>query len=210
MCAACTDRAAVRMPCRARKIPARLVNVPPEPISWAPRQSRRGTLRANVVAHCAAQLAHAARRDAVLEVLLGQPNRAERQRHETLDDAFGAERELERSRRRCPSRRCGRRPCRSGRRALRKLSRASSSPSSTRTRSPVTRCTSVRNAAALLASRTALVATTSMRSAPSCLARASPCARRLRSPRESRCRRAAPFAASPVASRGAAFISSTT
>ena len=51
--------------------------------------------------------------------------------------------------------------------ALRKLSRASSSPSSTRTRSPVARCTCDRNSLAFDASRTALVATESMRSAPS-------------------------------------------
>ncbi len=97
MCAACTDRAAVRIPCRARKTPARLVNVPPEPISWAPRQSRRGTLARMAPLDGFAELAHAARRDAVLEVFLRQPDRAERQRHETLDDALGAERELGRA-----------------------------------------------------------------------------------------------------------------
>ena len=51
--------------------------------------------------------------------------------------------------------------------ALRKLSRASSSPSSTRTLRPVVRAISARKPLALLASRTALVATASMRTAPS-------------------------------------------
>ena len=45
---ACTFRA-MSIPRRARWIPARFVNVPPEPMSWAPRQSRRGSTAFNAV-----------------------------------------------------------------------------------------------------------------------------------------------------------------
>ena len=56
--------------------------------------------------------------------------------------------------------------------ALRKERRASSSPLSKRTRMPVSARTRSRNAPPFSASRTALVATASMRDAPSCEARA--------------------------------------
>ena len=78
-------------------MPARFVNVPPEPISCEPRQSRTRNLLANSLGDRAAQRRTRFGRDAVGEELLGQANRAEGQRAETLDHALGAERELERA-----------------------------------------------------------------------------------------------------------------
>src|SRR5215217_5455474 len=93
--------------------------------------------------------------------------------------------------------------------ALRKESIASCSPSSNRTRSPVSSRTCARNCAPLRASRTALVATASTRWAPSCRARVfmrerASMAARMAVPDSS------PVSSSPAPSRGAAFSSSMT
>ena len=93
--------------------------------------------------------------------------------------------------------------------ALRKLRRASSSPSSRRTLSPASSRTRRRNASPLRASRTALVATASTRAQPSCRASVA-----IRCSASSAARiplsASSPVSCTPAPRRGAAFISSTT
>ena len=92
--------------------------------------------------------------------------------------------------------------------ALRNERRASSSPEITRTVSPVDFFTCRTNAGPSVASRTALVATHSMRSTPSCVASvAMRCSASMADSAQSteRC----PVSSTPVLRRGAAFISST-
>ncbi len=206
MAVPCTLR--TRMPCRARNIPARLVNVPPEPITVAPRQSRTGSAFRMDWRTCLRNFLRPFtpfRSERNRSVIRIAPNGNESRRSTRPSAANASSSDPPpisiTTLRPTPSSKCAS--------ADRNARRASSSPSRMRGRSPASRRRRARNAWPLLASRTALVATASMRLAPSCRAsvairvRASTAASVLASS-------SLPLTPSPAPRRGAAFISSTT
>src|SRR3989304_4323935 len=80
-------------------MPARVVNVPPAPITSAapprPAPIAQGERLADLVAHELAQLPHVLPPRCEAEELFGEPERAEREGDEALHEPFGRKRELE-------------------------------------------------------------------------------------------------------------------